>query len=50
MDEQGAPGKTQTEEQSLQNVEKKERLLGRSVGMFSEYEGMHRGRLRSTWN
>lgn len=50
MDEQGAPGKTQTEKQSFQNVEKRGRPLGRNSGMFSEYAGVHRGRLSSTWN
>lgn len=50
MDGQGASGKTQTEEQSLQNMGKMGMPLGRNVGMFSEDAGMCRGRLRSAWN
>lgn len=38
MGEQGAPGKTQTEEGSTQNVEK--RTLGRNTGtLLREYAG-----------
>lgn len=40
MDEQGAPSVAQTEEVSLQHVEKKDRPFGRYIGTLSEYAGI----------
>lgn len=46
MVEQGAPNRRR----KFAASRKRDRPLGRNIGMLSEYAGMRHGRQRPTWN